>query len=377
MRVDRALSAIALLLIAQMTLAGEASDTTPQPHDELTEVVVTGRYPGPPLWKVSKGDHVLWILPLVDMYPKKMQWESARVERLLASSQGYIHRPRISSGIQASNPLLLFSGLGLYSKMAYLPGKKTLANVLPPDLYRRFRALKSRYFRFDASIDRRSVGYAAQTMKDAILDHENLEMLYTAWYSPKLITDKTSRILKGNKAIRQIDVSVGNSARIASGSLKALRKVVGEVMASPEFQQQQVACFERIVAYFENDLEPVKRRANAWARGRVDDLINPTPLYSVTSSCVNPFFDADGLAAMKKLNEKYPELGAVLTADRDEMREASRQRWLTAAETAIAGNASTFAMLNVNDVLDQDGLVEQLRARGYTVEISAEPAAGS
>lgn len=69
MRIDRTLLAIGLLLITQMTLAGEARmPPAVQPEesalDELTEVVVTGRFPGPPLWKVSKDDHVLWILPL-------------------------------------------------------------------------------------------------------------------------------------------------------------------------------------------------------------------------------------------------------------------------------------------------------------------------
>ncbi|MEO6078465.1 MAG: TraB/GumN family protein [Steroidobacteraceae bacterium] len=374
MRVDRTLLATGLLFITQAALAG---DTTPQPLDELTEVVVTGRYPGPPLWKVSKGDHVLWILPLVDVYPKKMQWESARVEKLIAGSQEYIYRPGTANGFHVSNPLLLFSGLRLYRAAVYLPGKKTLADVLPPDLYSRFRALKSRYFRVNTSMDRKNIDVAAEVMKNAILDHENLEMLYGGRFSPKLITDRTSEVLKNNKTIRQTGASTGKSVKITSGSLKALRKLVNEAMASPAFQRQQVACFERIVAYFEKDLEPVKKRANAWARGHVDDLVNPTPLYSVTSSCLDPFFDAKDLTAMKKLQKDYPELGGLLTQDRNEMMKASRQLWLTVAEAAIARNASTFAMLNVNDVLDKDGLVDQLRAKGYTVEISAEPAAGN
>jgi hypothetical protein len=353
----------------------QAQSAGQKPIDELEEVVVVGRFPGPPLWKVSRGNHVLWILPLVDMYPKKMQWESARVEKLLASSQEYIHRPSVGNGFSVTNPLLIFTVAGLYSKSVYLPGKKTLADVLPPELYQRFRKLKSRHFPYDKGIERKNPGVAAQELRTAVLDDENLEQLFNYRFSPALITDKTNKILKGNKTIRNSGGYAGQMVKVGRRELKALGKVMEEISASPDFQRRQVACFEKIIDYFEKDLEPVKKRANAWARGRVDDLINPTPLYSVTSACadsISAVKDLPGLPAVLKLQKEFPEFAVMLTRDRNELMQQSRQRWLAAAEAALEMNASSFGMLNVNDVLDKDGLVEQLRAKGYTVEISAE-----
>jgi hypothetical protein len=48
---------------------------------------------------------------------------------------------------------------------------------------------------------------------------------------------------------------------------------------------------------------------------------------------------------------------------------AMREKWLSAAERALASNQSTFAVLGLYDVLSPDGLVAVLKSRGYTVEI--------
>src|SRR5690606_29285872 len=101
------------LLIASSS-AGAAAESTSQQNEQalaaeqlvqLDEVVVTGRLPGPPLWKVSKNHNVLWILPLIDAYPKKMEWDSARVESLIAQSQEYIERPLAYRGLGTANPI--------------------------------------------------------------------------------------------------------------------------------------------------------------------------------------------------------------------------------------------------------------------------------
>jgi len=361
----------AVLLLAVLPQASAfAQSNNAEPLETLAEVVVVGSFPGPPLWKVSKDGHALWILPLVDMYPKKMQWESARVEKLIGESQEYISRPVVASGIYTSNPLLLVWVLSLYNTMVHLPGEKTLADVLPPDVYQRFRAVKSRYFPRNSGIEKLAVSGAARAMQKEILQQENLESLnMTSANSPLLITEQTDKWVKGNKAIRRTKTGVGLNHKLTARELKALAATMKVVAATPAFVDAEAACFEKILAYFENDLGPVKRRANAWARGRIDDLVNPTPLYSVRNACINPFSANADFPEMKKLLENEPGLAA---PDLVELGRKSRQQWLDAAEAALSRNTTTFALLFVNDVLDKDGLVAQLESKGYKVEISAE-----
>jgi flavin-binding protein dodecin len=329
--------------------------------EKLDEVVVVGRFPGPPLWKVSKDEHALWILPLIDLYPKKMEWDSARVEKLIGESQEFISQPAVANGFATANPFLLARALRLYNMMVHLPDKKTLADVLPPDLYQRFSILKARHFPKNSGIERLTVSAATNSMQQEILEQENLR--------PMRID--IAKWLKGNKTILRTDTSVGTTHAITAKELKALTAAMKEVTATPEYAKAEVACFEVILAYFEKDLEPVKRRANAWAKGHVNDLVDPTPLFGELSDCMDPISASADLPAMQKLVKDYPGL-VVSAPDRVDMRKRSRQKWLDAAENALSRNATTFSRLAVNDIVDKAGLVAQLEAKGYKVEVFSE-----
>jgi hypothetical protein len=358
----RRLAAVALAL----ALSSPASPATPADSssvEDLEHVVVVGRTPGPPLWKVSNGEHVLWILPLVDLYPRKMEWESGRVEKLIGESQEFITRPGVANGIATANPLLLARALRLYKTMTRLPDNKTLADVLPPDLHQRFEILKAHNFPKDSGIERMTVSAATNSLQQEILEQENLGPMRM----------DISRWLKGNKTIVRTDTSVGKVHGITAKELKALTATMKEVTATPAYAEAEVACFEDILAYFEKDLEPVRRRANAWAEGRVDDLVDPAPPFGELGDCMDSIFASAELPAMQKLVKDYPGLESLAT-DRAEMREKSRLKWLDAAESALSRNATTFSMLPVNDIVDKTGLVAQLEAKGYKVEISARQA---
>ena len=43
----------------------------------------------------------------------------------------------------------------------------------------------------------------------------------------------------------------------------------------------------------------------------------------------------------------------------------SQENWLNAAQEALENNRSSFAVLGLHDVIEPDGLLNQLAARGY------------
>ena len=57
--------------------------------------------------------------------------------------------------------------------------------------------------------------------------------------------------------------------------------------------------------------------------------------------------------------------------DAIDLEKISHEKWLAAAETALANNEKTFAVLGINDILDPTGLVTKLQAKGYKVEVSS------
>jgi flavin-binding protein dodecin len=356
-----AFRAAAFFLAALAPASAVAQAARTERVEDIDEVVVVGRVPGPPLWKVSRDGHALWILPLIDLYPKKLQWESGRVEKLLGESQEFISRPGVANGVATANPFLFARALRLYNTMVQLPDGKTLADVLPPDLYQRFEILKARYFPDNSGIEKMTVSAATNSMQQEILKQENLGPLRI----------DISRWLKGNKTILRTDTSVGTVHGISGKELKALTETMKEVTATPAYAKAEVACFEDVLAFFEQNLEPVKRRAFAWAEGRVDDLVDPTSLYGELGDCMDSFSANADLPEIQKLVEDYPGLEA-LVPDKVDMRTKSGQKWLDAAESALSRNATTFSLLAVNDIVDKAGLVAQLEAKGYKVEVFSE-----
>ncbi len=371
-QLTRRLSAVALTLaLASSPFSATPADITSP--DELEEVVVVGRLPGPPLWKVSRGEHVLWVLPLIDAYPKKMEWESARVEALIGKSQEYIERPRTYRGLSSGNPFTFVRAMTLFGRPRQLPDRQKLVDVLPAELHQRFSQLKARYLPRDREIEKLRISAAGARLQKEILERENLETLrYNHSGSPELIASKLNKWIKRNKAIRRTSPTHGVSHSISSGDLKLAAKAIEEVSTSEAFASWEVACLEKTLAYFEKDIGVVKKRANAWARGRVDDLIDPAPLQGRGDACNNPPAVPEGSPAMAKLQREAPELSALLLDDRAESERLSRDRWLAAAETALESNTTTFAVLYVNDILDEDGLISRLAAKGYEVSVSAE-----
>lgn len=84
-----------------VSLLAAASDTSPKtapappPVVDLEAMVVRGVQPGPGLWKVSKGDHVLWILGTQSPLPKRLQWQSSEVETIIGQSQQVLMAPTV------------------------------------------------------------------------------------------------------------------------------------------------------------------------------------------------------------------------------------------------------------------------------------------
>src|SRR4051794_36103236 len=142
---SKRLAAIALTLSVSHVIA-----QTPEPPDsantaELPTIVVSGEQPGPGLWKVSSGDHVLWILGTLTPLPKDMHWRAKEGEAAIASAQGGPDPPRgeINAEVGFFGKIALFGSLvGVRDN----PDHKTLQQVVPPDLYARWIALKTKYF---------------------------------------------------------------------------------------------------------------------------------------------------------------------------------------------------------------------------------------
>jgi hypothetical protein len=318
------------LLICMCALAADAVE--PQPAIE--EVLVTGQQPGPGLWRVTRPeggtDHVLWILGSYGPLPKNMSWRSTELEAALAGSQAVIAPVSMRASVGALGGVTLLPSLvGLRRN----PDGARLEDVVPPELYARWLPLKERYIGRDGDVEKWRPIFAAQELYEQALRKSGLEPYGVVWPA----VEKRAR--KSRVKIVEPEVEV---------------RIDKPRAAIKEFKQaslDDLECFAKTIERLESDLELMRVRANAWASGDVEKLRALAPVDNA-SACIAVALNAEVLR----------QRGA---GDWPARRAAA---WLEAVEAAFAANASTVAVLTIEQILRSDGYVAELRARGFVIE---------
>ena len=330
------LSFLTLPVLAQTTPQPEPAPTAQPAAVEDADavpatVVVEGRRPGPGVWKVSKGDHVMWVFGLYAPLPQKMEWDASRVERLVARSQEVLLPPG------ANLEVGFFRGLTLLPSMIGMeknPDGATLQDLLPADVYTHWQVLKSKYIGQDDGVERVRPFFAAE----------------------KLLNEG----LKKNGLAPNNDVR-GEIGKIASQNKVKLTPTILQLeLDDPrrtlkEFKKTQMAdlgCFTKTLDRLDGDIEAMRVRANAWANGNIAEIAR-LDFAGRDEACGDALLNSD-------LAKTTPGLQNV--------RERIRAHWMKTAETALANNASTFALLMMKDLVGPANYLADLQAKGYTVE---------
>jgi len=314
---------------AAAVVADEPTPADP-PVTVFETMVVTGAQPGPGLWKVSKGEHVLWILGTLTPLPKKMEWISRDVEATIAQSQEVVMGP------SATLEVGVFSGLALLPSLVGArnnPDDAQLSEVVPAEVYARWQVQKAKYLGNDKGVEKRRPIFAADELYDAAIERPGLSGANVT--EPVVV-----------KAAKKHGVPV--TRPLLKLKFEKPRQAVKEFKKSA---LDDLECFERTIARVETDLDTMKERANAWATGDVQ-LLRELPYSDQNRICEDAVLRAN-ISQERGLGDLKPRLG---------------QLWLEAVEKALDKNDSTFSMLSLSHMLGDDGLLQRLRAKGYEVE---------
>lgn len=294
-------------------------------------VIVIGEQPGPGLWLVRKGGHDLWILGTLNPLPAKMQWQSKQVEDVIANAQEVIRPPSVQLGVKVGffkSLTLLPSLLGVRKN----PDDKTLEQVVSPQSYARWKALKTRYIGSDRGIEKWRPMFAALELYNDAMKKSGLENGKSVW--PTI-----------NRAIEAHHPSVTMvKEEIVVTDPKPLVK---------EFKRttlDDLACFDNTMTQIETDLDAMRLRANAWATGDMAALQALPPPYQ-WEACSSAITEA-GIGKRLGFGDAQKKVGA---------------KWMAAAEAALDKNAVTFATLDMKDMLGPNGYLAKLKAKGYMV----------
>jgi hypothetical protein len=228
-----------------------------------------------------------------------------------------------------------------------IPDGKTLKDVLPPQTYEKWLALRLKYVGEDDDVEKLRPALALGQLRNAALRRHGMQ---------------------GGPSV-QPPVSRTIEVKNPGGMLKG----------SQGLQLSDVECFVSDLDRVEPDVERLKLLANAWSLGdtaKLRSLFRQVNMQDVIEEGCARLTLKLGNALMSTMYEQGTSAEAVqlkqLMEDwmwHEEQATLQAQRdWLVAAQTAMEKNKSTFAVLPLADVFRPDGHLEKLRALGYGVE---------
>ena len=325
--------ALAAPVWAQSAPASPSSAPAASPANAplLQAVTVSGVQPGPGVWKVSKGDHVMWVLGTITPLPKHMEWHSAQVEQVLAHSQELLGAPGANVKVD----------VGFFGKLALLPSAYSarknpdganLQQILPPAMYAQWQVLKQKYIGHDSGIEYMRPIVVALKLYQKALDQAGL--------TDANDIGKTVQKMADDHGVPRASVKYRLVIEHPRDALQSIKQT----------NLHDVSCFNQTLNAVQNDMGAMTERANAWSTGDIQTL-QRLALGDRHESCVVAVVNAD-FAQQMGLHDLPQQI---------------EDTWMAAVQGALARNTQTFAILPMNEVLSPDGYLAHLKAKGYDV----------
>jgi hypothetical protein len=311
-------------------IAQTSNEPSPSVSDTVDEILIVGEQPGPTLWKVYKGDHLLWVLGTFYPLPNKLQWRSQQAEDAIANSQEVFLQPAAHAKVGFFSQLILLPSLMGIKKSSDGVG---LEEKIPADVYSRWLVLKEKYIGKNKAIEKYRPLFAGQELieqaqKTAGFDNEDR------------VIKRVQELAKKHK-IKVTEPTYEFSVAKPRQTLKHFKQA----------EINDIDCFTKMVDHLSTDLDTMRLRANAWATGDLAAFAS-LPITDHGSTC----FDAVMKSSFAE-EEGMNDLPAKVEAE-----------WFTKIDEALTNNISSFAVIPVNEMLKKENVMAKLQAKGYRIE---------
>ncbi|MDC7683799.1 TraB/GumN family protein [Asticcacaulis sp. BYS171W] len=299
---------ISLSLLAAVPACAQTAGTANPEDWGLTEVAVTKDLPGPALWRVTKGDKIVWIIGTTTIQGKAA-WDSARIDRILSDAETLYLPPAAVGGISV-----------VYSVMKDkdLPGKTRLKDVVSAAEYARFVETARRHGIKTADIEKDKPLWAGLRLSMAVSKKYD--------YSSSSVINQLTKTAKKHKV---------KVRRVATYEIKPLLSQVNGIDAA-----EARRCLTASLDTIDYQTKNVPIATSAWVGGDV--------------------------ARLKPILNQYPK-GDCLDALGDDLTARSVADTVGTIEKAMTGARRSVLILPMHALTGDDRLIGELRRRGFTV----------
>jgi uncharacterized protein YbaP (TraB family) len=321
----------ALALLASPAFAQQAVDASGpidlkrvDPEANLVEeLIVNARLPGPAWWKVSDGDTTVYVLGVPAMVPNKIEVDHSVLKRRLDGANVLI------MGQEADISVVRVIAMVLGGKKLFLMDRP-MRDTLPPELRERLEA-------------------RLKIMKKKPDEMDELKPAFVGFIVANAQESGNVSISLGgvNDKIRDLakDKSLAKRPRLQQLSGYSLVGAVKTLAQAP--QPLQELCLDAGLRQADNGGGGIQRTAEAWARGEVRQVVS-----------------AD--RGFQRCLASNPSIARELRDGRDDA--------VKAIGSALKTPGKAVAVIELRSLLAQDGVLDQLRAKGFKVTTPGDPA---
>lgn len=304
--------ALALALSALTPIDQATAQSVRDPEGTvIAELIVTASLPGPAWWTVTHGDSTVWILSAPTSLPRRFTWDRTVLRRRLALSRQIIMPPATTAG--------LGDIFGFLAARAKLKTKAPLEQRAPADVAARFLATTAALRRPASAYDHWNGVGAAMIM---------------AWdFRRGVGIDVQEPLATIEREARRARVPVIYAAKYRA--ITAVRAAVAEVTPAIEW-----ICLDAAGEEIAGGRARFDEAAAGWGRGDTRAALNAGRSFE---ACLNSIPVGAGIAR------------EVIADDTQ------------AIDTALKTPGRVVAVVPVRSLLAEDGVLDRLRRRGYTV----------
>lgn len=326
-----ACSAALALLAAPSAFAQQAVDDSGpidlkrvDPQANLVEeLIVNARLPGPAWWKVSDADTTVYVLGVPAMVPSKTQVDDSVLRRRLDGANVLI------MGQEADVSVVRLVALAVGGRKLFI-NDKPMRETLPLELRARLEARLAAMKEKPDSMDEIKPAFAGFLVANA-QDGGDVSI------SVGGVTGKIRDVAK--------DKSIAKRPRVQNLDGYSLVGAIKTLAQAPEPLQR--LCLDAGLRQAENGDGGIKRTAQAWARGEVRAVVS-----------------AD--RGFQRCLASTPSIARELQDGRDDA--------VKAFGAALKTPGKAVAVIELRSLLAEDGVLDQLRAKGFTVTTPGDPA---
>ena len=327
--------AIGMALAASIGIAPNVKHSPADEIKQLESVLVTGTKPGTGMWRISSGNHVVWLLGTVSPLPKQLEWQSTEVATILEQTNAVLAPPGAVADISAGDVFKMTLLARSAINATKLPGRQNLEDVLSAETYARWKLLTEKYALNSQKSERMRPVFAAQELYYGALDHEGFIRTDVVWNS-----------IRSSAAERSLPII---ETRIKYPLEIDRKKYKAGIESLSSSTLGDIDCFNETMGAIEENIEDFSKVSNSWVVGDIAEL-ERLKFSEINPPCKSYY---DSVMGFQKRES--------LVGEQD-------SAWIAAAESALSTYAVTIAVAPLNDMLKPGGFLERLSSKGYSVQ---------